>query len=160
MADNTTYRLVSSQAQGQYHKPTVCSKCGGTMIFRGVGEYRCDRCGYIQYDDYGKVRNYLEQHRGANAAEVEDKTGVEQRSIHTMLREGRIEVTENSRVSLRCEMCRKKIRSGRFCPECEKLYEQKQHMDSQKRASESFQGFGLDRDPNATGAKRFKHKYQ
>lgn len=48
-----------------YNRPTYCAECGGVMVFKGVGEYQCEKCGYLDYDDYGKVRNYIEKHMGA-----------------------------------------------------------------------------------------------
>ena len=36
---------VLSLGLDPYHSPAYCSKCGGVMIFRGVGEYRCEDCG-------------------------------------------------------------------------------------------------------------------
>lgn len=27
-----------------YHVPRVCKECGGVMVFKGVGEYHCERC--------------------------------------------------------------------------------------------------------------------
>lgn len=41
-------------AVNTYNRPTYCEKCGGVMVFKGVGEYRCEKCGYLDYDDYGK----------------------------------------------------------------------------------------------------------
>lgn len=54
----------------KYHIPQVCLNCGGVMVFKGVGEYRCEECGNVDFDDYGKVRQYIEGHPGANAAQV------------------------------------------------------------------------------------------
>ena len=102
-----------------YHVPRTCKQCGGVMVYKGVGEYRCEECGFLDYDDYGKVRLYIEAHRGATAAEVEAAVGVSQRIIRQMLRESRIEVAEGSRSFLYCEICGKEIRSGKYCPECE-----------------------------------------
>ena len=47
-------------ALDMYHIPRVCTECGGVMIFKGVGEYHCEECGAVDYDDYGKVRGYIE----------------------------------------------------------------------------------------------------
>lgn len=111
--------------------PLVCAKCGGVMVFKGVGEYHCEDCGYVDYDDYGKVRLYIEEHKGATAAEIELETGVTQRSIRRMLRESRIEIAEGSKMFLHCELCRKEIRCGRFCSECEtKIH---RNMEEQQR---------------------------
>ena len=60
-----------------YNRPTICSACGGIMVFKGVGEYKCEKCGCIGFDDYGKTRNYIEQHPGATMAEVANETGVQ-----------------------------------------------------------------------------------
>ena len=51
------------------------------MVFKGVGEYKCEKCGRIGFDDYGKTRNYIEQHPGATMAEVAHETGVAQKAI-------------------------------------------------------------------------------
>ena len=82
-----------------YNRPTYCEKCGGVMVFKGVGEYECEKCGALEYDDYGKVRNYIEKHMGANAAQASKATGVSQKAIREMLKEARLEIagrlTEN-----------------------------------------------------------------
>lgn len=116
----------------KYHVPKICTQCGGVMVFKGVGEYHCEECRAVDYDDYGKVRLYIEEHPGANAAQVEEKTGVTQKIIRRLLKDGRIEVAEGSKSFLRCEVCGKSIRSGEFCPECETKVHQR--MESQQRA--------------------------
>lgn len=102
-----------------YNIPRTCKACGGVMIFKGVGEYQCEECGNVDYDDYGKVRLYIEEHRGATAAEIEAGISVPQRTIRKLLKDSRIEIAEGSKVYMHCEICNKSIRSGRFCPECE-----------------------------------------
>ena len=76
-----------------YHRPSFCSKCGGVMVFGGVGEYHCEDCKNIEYDDFGKVRLFIEQNRGATAVQIEESTGVKQKTIRQMLRENRLEIT-------------------------------------------------------------------
>jgi len=102
-----------------YHRPKACIECGGKMIFKGVGEYQCEKCKAIAFDDYGKVRNYIEIHKGTTAAQISEETGVDQRSIRQMLRESRLEVTADSRAFLHCEVCGASIRFGNLCPKCE-----------------------------------------
>ena len=102
-----------------YNIPRECKECGGVMIFKGVGEYHCENCGAVDFDDYGKVRGYIENHKGATAAQIEEAVGVSQRNIRRLLKEGRLEIAEGSKVFLRCEICGKQMRSGRYCPECE-----------------------------------------
>lgn len=138
-----------------YNKPGKCHKCGGQMIFKGVGEYHCEKCGAVEYDDYGKVRMYIEQHHGATAQEVEDKTGVKQKVIRHLLKEERIEVAPDSKVSLVCEICRQPIRSGRFCPACAKLYHEKEEK-LVKNQKKKIQGFGK-AVTGQSGEKRYMH---
>ena len=33
----------------KYHIPQVCMNCGGVMVFKGVGEYRCEECGNVDF---------------------------------------------------------------------------------------------------------------
>lgn len=123
--------------------PRVCKKCGGVMVFQGLGEYQCEECGELAYDDYGKVRNYIEENKGATAAQIENAIGVSQKTIRSLLREGRLEVAEGSRTFLQCDICGKPIRSGRFCPECEtKMHRKLETAEREKPRRKEVQGFG------------------
>lgn len=135
--------------------PTYCEQCGGVMIFKGVGEYKCEDCGFLDYDDYGKARNYLEKHPGATSAEVSMATGVSQKALRDMLREERLEIAANSSVFLRCEICGTDIRYGRFCKRCETSYHRE--IEEKARADRNLQlsGFGTERPKGEDGAKRF-----
>lgn len=139
-----TYIREKTGIMDHYNIPRVCGSCGGVMVFKGVGEYHCEDCGEVAYDDYGKVRLYIEEHRGATAAQIESAVGVPQRTIRRLLKEGRLEVAENSKTFLSCEVCGKPIRSGQYCPECEinihRKMEQQQREELQK--SKHAQGYG------------------
>lgn len=124
-----------------YNIPRVCGKCGGVMVFKGIGEYQCEDCGELAYDDYGKVRAYIETHKGATAAQIEDAIGVSQRTIRHLLRDGRLEVAEGSRTFLRCELCDEPIRSGRFCPACETKMHRSMEAKQRERSHKNLQGF-------------------
>lgn len=137
-----------------YHIPCTCKGCGGVMVYKGVGEYECEQCGDIDYDDYGKVRLYIEQHKGATAAEIEMGVGVSQRSIRKMLREERLEIADGSKVFLRCEICGVNIRSGRYCPACE--FKAHRHLEEEQREKlrKSLAGYSNDHQGDE-GHKRF-----
>lgn len=141
----------------QYHIPQVCKECGGVMVFKGVGEYRCEDCRAVDYDDYGKVRLYIEEHPGANAAQVEENTGVSQKIIRRLLKDGRIEVAEGSKSFLRCEVCGKNIRSGQFCPECETKVHNR--IEAQQRAinQRNTKGIGMG-EKGDEGQRRFMRR--
>lgn len=136
-----------------YHVPRICKDCGGVMVFKGVGEYHCEDCGSVAYDDYGKVRLYLERNPGANAVAIEADTGVSQKSIRLMLKESRLQVAEGSPSFLHCEHCGKTIRSGRLCNECEIQYHR--NAEQQQRKANKMHGYGMDHNTGEAGHRRY-----
>lgn len=139
----------------QYNIPRVCKNCGGVLVFKGVGEYRCEDCGELDYDDYGKVRLYIEEHKGATAAQIESAIGVSQRSIRQMLKEGRLEVTKDSKTFLRCEVCGKAIRSGQYCPECEITVHRNLEAEQREQIKKNMHGAGMGQK-GEEGQRRFR----
>lgn len=135
--------------------PTYCQECGGVMVFKGVGEYKCEDCGNLEYDDYGKVRNYVEQHPGTTSAQASAATGVTQKSIRVMLKEERLEIAANSAAFLKCESCGTKIRSGRFCKKCEVTYHRSIEEQARANRNADFSGYSTERQKGESGAKRF-----
>ncbi len=137
-------------------RPTICKKCGGIMVYKGVGEYQCEDCGKLEYDDYGKVRNYLEGHRGANVAEISSYTGVTHKAIRDMIKEKRFEIIDNRGGYLRCEMCGVNINSGRLCPKCEENYHRKLEAEvrEERKKSKHVAGYGESRH-GEQGSKRY-----
>jgi len=73
-------------------KPVNCSKCGSFLTYKGLGEYICDSCGFREYDNYGKVRAYLEKNPGANVIQVEAATKVPQKIVYQFVTEGKLEI--------------------------------------------------------------------
>lgn len=138
-----------------YHIPRICKECGGVMVFKGVGEYHCEDCGLVDYDDYGKVRLYIECHKGATAAEIEKEVGVPQRTVRRLLKDGRIEIAEGSKMYLRCELCGKQIRSGQFCPECEIKAHRNLEEKQRELQRNIMQGYGMGDRKGEEGQKRF-----
>lgn len=141
--------------KNEYHIPRSCEKCGGVMVFKGVGEYHCEDCGQVAYDDYGKVRLYIEEHRGATAAQIETAIGVSQRTIRQLLKDGRLEVTADSKTFLYCEVCRKPIRSGTFCPECEVKAHRSMEAEQRALIHKDIHGVGLGQTAEE-GQRRFR----
>lgn len=143
--------------EDQYNIPRICRSCGGVLVFKGVGEYRCEDCGELDYDDYGKVRMYIEQHKGATAAQIEGAIGVSQRSIRQMLKAGRLEVAKDSRTFLRCEVCGKTIRSGQYCPECEITIHRNLEAEQRAQIKKNIQGTGMGQK-GEEGQRRFRRE--
>lgn len=141
----------------EYNIPYRCKKCSGIMVFKGVGEYHCEDCGAVDFDDYGKVRSYIEKHPGATAFEVECTTGVSQRTIRKLLRDKRIQVAVGTRSFLHCELCGKEIRCGQFCDECEIAYHRSLEARQREILRKEMQGYGTERHFDE-GQKRFIRK--
>lgn len=142
-----------------YNKPIECAKCHGGMVYVGVGEYRCEKCGALDYDDYGKVRNYVETHQGATAATTAEATGVSQKAIQQMLRESKLVIAPNSRTFLLCEVCGASIRQGRMCPSCAVNYQRGLETDKKKKQHSGMTGYSMEKPVSEEGAKRYTRKY-
>lgn len=134
--------------------PVNCEKCGREIEYQGLGTYVCKSCGFTMYDDYGKVRNYLDAHRGATQAEVSRMTGVSQHKIRTMIQEDRFEITQNSAVFLTCEICGAAIRSGRYCENCLKKIAMQDAKADKRTTTKNMSGYG-GFVRGASGEKRF-----
>ncbi len=149
-------QLKDFQDLDVYNKPEECPECGGAMKFKGCGEYRCENCRYVAYDDYGKVRNYVETHAGVTAAQVAEATGVKQKTIRQMLKESRLEIAEGSNSFMKCEMCGASIRAGRVCSKCEPAYNKAMAEKATSRNAKMMAGFGMEQRQGEEGVKRFE----
>lgn len=139
-----------------YNRPINCEVCGEKLRFTGLGEYMCDGCKHLQYDDYGKVRNYIEEHHGATQSEVSQATGVPINRIRQMLREEKIEIAQNSVVFLHCEACGREIRSGIYCDSCQKIMYKSDAAMRKASRNADMHGFGMNKNIDSTGEKRFR----
>jgi ribosomal protein L32 len=102
------------------HRPFKCEICGGQVAYIGLGQYQCKQCSYINFDDYGKVRDFLDENNSAPSVVISEVTGVDKDIVDLMLEEGILEITENSKVYLKCSKCGDPIRYGRMCKKCAK----------------------------------------
>ncbi len=96
----------------------ICSNCNIPMRYRYAGKFVCDSCGAEEYNDFGKIKLYLDEHGPCNAIELSAKTGVSRSKIGHFLRLGRVEIPENSPVFIHCKSCGVAIRYGNYCMEC------------------------------------------
>ncbi len=100
------------------NRPISCKKCNGKLFYIGSGKYKCDPCETEYYDDFGKVKEFLEEHGPAPAILIAEHTGVNFELIDLFLRKGKLEIIENSKFYISCEKCGCAIRYGRYCPHC------------------------------------------
>ncbi len=101
------------------NKPVKC-ECGGKLFHIGSGKYQCETCGSLVMDDFGKVKQFLEENGVMPIVAISQCTGVSVEVIEGLLKEGRVEISENSQYFLDCQKCGCAIRSGRFCVDCAK----------------------------------------
>lgn len=145
---------IARLVERDLHKPVICSNCGERLEYKGVGEYKCPECKNLEYDDYGKVRNYLEKHRGATQGEVSEATGVAPNTIRALLKADKLEVAPGSAVFMVCEACGQSIRSGRFCDSCQAARNAQMQNAQRGSAGKNVQGFGKG-SIDTSGARRF-----
>jgi len=93
-----------------------CTRCG--KIYQYDGFKICPSCRKEDEEDFIKVKDYLYQHPGANLQEVHEGTGVDVKKIIEFLREGRLEIADESNIILQCERCGRSIKTGRYCSKC------------------------------------------
>ena len=72
-----------------------------------------------------------------------------------MLKEGKLEISQNSAIFLKCEICGALIRSGKYCTKCEATYHKDlEEMARKARHGDAF-GYSTERRKGEEGAKRF-----
>ena len=128
-------------------KPTRCKKCGGELEYVALGEYKCRSCGYVEMDDFGKIRTFLAENGPSPAIVINQATGVSLDKINSYLRQGKIEIPEGSNIYIRCENCGTEIRYGRFCPACA------------AKLSKSLQGIEIGETPKVKRANTGKMRF-
>ena len=76
------------------NRPISCKKCNGKLFYMGGGKYRCHPCEEEYYDDFGKVKEFLEERGSAPAILISEHTGVRMELIDLFLRTGKLEIIE------------------------------------------------------------------
>ena len=99
-------------------KPSACDSCGGNMRYNGTGEYVCQKCGNIMYDDYGKVRKFIDEHGDSSILVIERETGVNKDVLEYLLKDGVLASPPEADLSKICNRCGYPIESGRYCRSC------------------------------------------
>lgn len=115
-----------------------CARCG--RLFQYVaGPPICHICKKKEEEDFELVKNYIYENKNANMVEVSNNTGVSTRLIERFIREGRLMLSEDSPIFLKCEKCGTQIRTGRLCQECSRSLSNEMRMStsSNENASKS-----------------------
>lgn len=93
-----------------------CSRCG--KVYKYDGFRVCPNCRREDEADFQKVKEYIDEHPGANIKEVSDATEIDSKKIMEFLRAGRLEIMDENNLILSCERCGKPIKTGKFCDKC------------------------------------------
>ena len=94
-----------------------CPECGKLFVY--VHRNLCPDCLKKDEEDFGKVREYINNNPRATIEEVAENTEVSVKQILEYLKEGRLILQSNNvNITLNCEMCREPILTGRLCSKC------------------------------------------
>ena len=93
-----------------------CEKCGAPLKSIRSGQYQCIECGAIEYDDFGKIRKYLDEHGPASKEEITAATGVSKGVVIDFLKQQRLIVSGKGNNV--CVLCGARIAAGTLCADC------------------------------------------
>lgn len=102
----------------RYLMTLKCPKCNTECNEEDSQTFECPKCGYQEPTDYGRVRTFLEEHGNSTSLVIARETGVPIGKIQSFLRNGRLEIPEDSDIYIGCKRCGTDIRYGKYCPEC------------------------------------------
>lgn len=94
-----------------------CRRCG-KMFTHVFGDRICDDCRKAEEELFKAVKEYVWDHKGANITEVAEHFDVKPDVIKKYVRDGRLQLDENSPLKVNCENCGVVIMSGRYCDKC------------------------------------------
>lgn len=95
-----------------------CVECNGVLRYVAGGMYKCQKCGKEQLDDFGRIKQFLDENGPTPAFIIHEETGIDMETINYMVKASRLECTEDSPVFFQCETCGSPIKSGRICNVC------------------------------------------
>ena len=92
----------------------ICPICEKMMEYDGMGQYICENCGTKDYDDFGRVREYLYENGTAKLEDISKATEVPVEKIQQFIDEGRFELV------MHCVECGAEIKRGMYCISCQR----------------------------------------
>lgn len=96
-----------------------CPGCGRLYIDSGPGV--CPDCYQKELEAEETVAAYVREHRGAAVAEVCEATGISERVVCRMIRQGRFANIPGADFKYPCIKCGTPIEHGEYCVSCQRL---------------------------------------
>ena len=138
-----------------------CKKCGKKYEAKGFTDGFCPECLADYQDKYHQVREYLWAHPGATASTIASACGCSVHQVMNWVKEDRFMLSEDSKVSIYCEICGSKITSGRYCSKCQAIAErqakEQAKSDRVKKHSQNMHGTSMQKPAGDDGHMRFLH---
>lgn len=94
-----------------------CRRC--RALFNYIhGDVLCPKCKEGEEKDFKVVRKFLRQYPKSTIHQTVNETGVNVKLINKFLRDGRLEISDDSPIGIDCSRCGQMIKSGMYCPSC------------------------------------------
>lgn len=94
-----------------------CRGCGRLFNYL-QGQQLCPACMAELEDKFQQVKEFLRENPKAPLNVISEKNEVSVKQIKQWVREERLTFTEESQITLECEVCGGKVLTGRFCDKC------------------------------------------
>ena len=76
--------------------PFRCSECKMRLNYIGSGRYECPKCGVIELDEFGKIKQYLSVNGPTPAWKIARELGIRREVIEQYVKDGSISVIPKS----------------------------------------------------------------
>lgn len=96
-----------------------CRKCRRLFNYLG-GKNICPACKDQLEMVFLKVRDYIRDNPASPLQKIADDNEIDVQQIRDWIKEGRLEVSKESPITVSCEKCGAPILKGRFCEACNK----------------------------------------
>ena len=76
--------------------PDKCSVCGHKLFYAGRGSYVCEDCKNVEYDDFGRIDQYLEANGPTSAPVISRALGIPIGKVRELIAQGRLEPIQSA----------------------------------------------------------------
>lgn len=94
-----------------------CKVCGRLFNYMS-GPRTCPSCREALEKKFSEVKEYIENNVNASMQEVSEAMEVSTQQITQWVREERLSFSNDSVVTLDCEICGAAIKTGKYCEKC------------------------------------------